>query len=118
VQWHQGASYFMNQRTFALLCTMSTADGRPLLAQLPQGNAPFLIAGSPIQIVSQMPDVAPGALPIAFGNWAETYVVVTRRATTIQADPYSAGFCTLFKFDARIGGGVLCPNSARLLRIR
>ena len=32
--------------------------------------------------------------------------------------PVLAGWCNLFKFDARIGGSVVCPNAARLLRIR
>jgi HK97 family phage major capsid protein len=77
-----------------------------------------MIAGSPIQIVTWMPDVAAGALAIAFGNWQQTYTIVTRKATTMTADPYSAGFCMLYRFEARVGGGVLCPNSARLLRIR
>ena len=30
----------------------------------------------------------------------------------------SAGFCTLFRFEARTGGAVTCGNAARLLRIR
>jgi hypothetical protein len=34
-----------------------------------------------------------------------------------QQDPYSAGFGILFKFDARIGGAVVCPAAARLLRV-
>jgi hypothetical protein len=33
-------------------------------------------------------------------------------------DPYSAGWCTLFKFESRVGASVLCPNAMRLLRIR
>jgi hypothetical protein len=45
-------------------------------------------------------------------------MVVNRKGVTMQADPCSAGFCHLFKFEARIGGGVGCPNAARLLRIR
>ena len=30
----------------------------------------------------------------------------------MQQDPYSAGFCILYKFEARIGGGIICPNAA------
>jgi hypothetical protein len=33
-------------------------------------------------------------------------------------DPFSAGFCILQKFSARIGGGITCSNAARLLRIK
>src|SRR5262249_33616450 len=59
-----------------------------------------------------MPDVAAGATPIAFGNWNQAYIIVNRRGVTVQNDPFSAGWCNLFKFDARIGGSVVCPNAA------
>lgn len=108
----------MNQRTAALLITMSDATGRPLLSQLPQGLPGFMIAGSPITIASQMPDVAPGSLPIAYGNWKAAFTVVERQGVTMLSDPYSAGFCHLFKFEARIDAATTCPNAARFLRIR
>jgi HK97 family phage major capsid protein len=63
-------------------------------------------------------DVAPGATPVAFADWQRAYTVVNRRATTMLTDPFSAGFCTLFRFEARVGGSPTCPNAARLLRIR
>jgi HK97 family phage major capsid protein len=108
----------MNQRTLGLLLATSTAEGRPLFGQLPSGLPGLQFAGSPIVIVSQLPDVAPGSTPIAFGNWKEAYTVVTRSATTMRPDPFSAGWCTLFRFEARIGGAPTCPNAARLLRIK
>jgi len=120
IQRMDGASYLMNQRTFALLQSMSSAEGRPLWGA--QGTSTpgtgFAFAGSPINIVSQMPDVQPGATAVAFGNWKRCYTVVTRKLPTLTVDPYSAGFCRLFKFEARIGGATTCPNAARLLRIR
>jgi HK97 family phage major capsid protein len=118
IQWRAGGSYLMNQRTFALLLTMSDANGRPLLNMMPQGMAGYMLAGSPIIIVSQFPDVAPGATAVAFGDWRAAYTLVNRAATTITPDPYSAGWCILWKCEARIGGAPPCPNAARLLRIR
>jgi len=121
MQYHNGGRYLLNQNTLALLLTMSDASGRPMLATFPQdipNSAGFLLNGSPLTIVTQMPDVAPGTTPVAFGNWNEVYMIVNRKAVTMQQDPYSAGFCVLYKFEARIGGGVFCPNAARLLRIR
>jgi HK97 family phage major capsid protein len=73
--------------------------------------------GVPVNIVTQMPDVAHGATPVAYGNWPQTYLVATRRATTMVTDPFSAGFCTLFRFEARVGGAATCPGAARLLLI-
>jgi HK97 family phage major capsid protein len=120
IQWQDGASYLMNQRTFVLLQTMSSAEGRPLFG--PQGTTSpgtgFSFAGSPINIVSQMPDCAPGATPIAFGNWKRTYLIVWRKNTTMMVDPFTAGYCVLYKFEARVSGACTCMNSARLLRIR
>jgi len=111
-------AYLMNQHTWALCSTMSDAAGRPIMTVAPTQAAPFLLAGAPVVIANQMPDVAPGATPIIFGNWKQAYTVVNRRGVTMQHDPYSAGFCTLIKFDARVGGAATCPNAARLLRIR
>jgi HK97 family phage major capsid protein len=117
-QWWDGSVYLMNQRTAGLLMTMSSTDGRPLLSALPAGMPGFALAGSPIVIASQMPDVAPGSTPILFGNLRAAYTVVDRKAVTMQTDPYSAGYCVLYKFEARVGGACTCPNSVRLLRIR
>jgi len=117
-QWHAGGSYLMNQRTFALLLTIFDANGRTLLNMMPQGMAGYQLAESPITIVSQMPDCVPGATPIAFGDWRAAYTLVNRAATTITADPFSAGWCILWKREARLGGAVTCGNAARLLRIR
>ena len=59
-----------------------------------------------------------GATPIAFGNFREAYMLINRRALTILPDPYSAGFCILYKLFARFGGGIICPNALRLLRVK
>jgi HK97 family phage major capsid protein len=105
LQWLDQPAFFMNQRTFELLQTMSSAEGRPLFGA-PGTTTPgtgFPFAGSPIHIVSQLPDVAPGATPILFGNLKAAYLVVLRKAVTMMVDPYSAGWCQLFKFEARVG---------------
>jgi HK97 family phage major capsid protein len=109
-----GSAYLMNQRTFGLMLTMSDAMGRPIMIASPVEPGQYLINGSPLRLVTQMP----GATPVAFGNWNQAYTVVNRKAVTMLQDQYSPGFSVLFKFEARVGGGVICPNAARLLRIR
>jgi HK97 family phage major capsid protein len=112
-----GGAYLMNQNTFGLTLTMSDAMGRPIMIASPLVAGQYIIAGSPVVIANQMPDVVAGATPVAYGNWQQAYMVVNRKAVTMQQDPYSAGFCVLFKFEARIGGAPICPNAARLMRI-
>jgi len=119
VQWHNEGAYLLNQRTWALLATMSDAIGRPLFAPSPiQNQVGFMLNGSPVHIVSQMPDCTPGATPVMYANLRQTYTLVNRSATTMVPDPFTAGFCHLFKFQCRVGGSITCPNAARLLRVR
>jgi HK97 family phage major capsid protein len=65
-----------------------------------------------------MPDTAPGATPVLFGNLQAAYLLVYRKQTTMLQDPYSMGYCILFRFGSRVGGTVICANAARLLRIK
>jgi HK97 family phage major capsid protein len=117
MQYHSGGRYLMNQNTFGLTLTMADANNRPIMIAAPTDNGQFLLNGSPVNIATQMPDVAGGSTPVAFGNWNQAYMVVNRKAVTMQNDPYSAGFCVLFKFEARVGGGIICPRAARLMKI-
>jgi HK97 family phage major capsid protein len=121
-QYAARGTYLMNGRTLGLVMSMSDAMGRPIwLYPTPAGDAGgftgFTIAGPPVRVVSWMPDCVAGATPILFGDLEALYMLVTRQATTFQSDPYSMGFCTAFKFSARVGGNTICPGSARLLRI-
>jgi len=113
----QSSAFLCNQKTAGLLFSMSDAAGRPIMMQSPANPLQWTLLGWPIKIASQMPDVGPGSTPIAFGNWKSVYLIVNRKAVVMQHDPYSAGFCHLFKFESRIGGSVVCANAARLLRI-
>ena len=118
IEMHANATFIMNQTTFALLLTMQDAIGRPLLNPMPQGSPAFTLVGRPIVIATQMPDALPGSTPIAVGDWKKAFTIVERKTPTISIDPYSAGFCLLYRAEARVGAGPTCPNAARLLRIK
>jgi HK97 family phage major capsid protein len=118
IQYHGAdASYLLNQYSLADLLTMTDGIGRPIMISSPADDGTMMVNGSKIMIVTQMPNVGVGNTAIAFGNWKETYTVVNRKAVTFQRDDYSAGFAILYKFEARVGGGVTNPNASRLLRI-
>ena len=88
---------------------------------MPGGDArqgKFTIAGGPVRIVPNMPDVAPGATPSPFGDWQQACMIVRRSPVTFQTDPYSLGWCLQYKFEMRISGSTVCPGAARLLRIQ
>ncbi|GLR85838.1 phage major capsid protein [Bradyrhizobium iriomotense] len=118
IAYHAGATWVANQRTLGLLFSMSDAAGRPIVQQDLQAAPRFTLLGHPIVVSEFWPDVAPGATPLAFGNFREAYMLINRRALTILPDQYSAGFCILYKLFARLGGGIICPDALRLLRVR
>src|SRR5262249_32358367 len=110
VQWHGEGSYVMNQRTWALISTMTDAIGRPLFTPSPiQGQSALLLNGSPVVIATQMPDCLPGNTPVLYGNLRQLYTLVTRSGVQMTPDPYTAGFCILYRFEARVGGTITCP---------
>jgi HK97 family phage major capsid protein len=112
------AVFLINQRTLGQILTMSDALGRPLMIANPKQPGQYLIAGFPVRVATQMPDTAPGATPMLFGNLQAAYLLVYRRQTTMLQDPYLMGYCILFRFESRVGGTVVCQNAARLLRIK
>jgi hypothetical protein len=61
LQYHKAAVYLCNQATFGLLLAMSDALGRPLMITMRTEASIWYINGSPVRIVSQMPDCTPGA---------------------------------------------------------
>lgn len=118
IEYHANGSWIMNQRTLGMLFGISDANGRPILIQDLQNPLRWLLLGHPVTISNFWPDVAPGATPVAFGDWKAAYLLINRKALTILPDPYSIGWCVLFKLYARLGGGIVCANAARLLRVR
>jgi HK97 family phage major capsid protein len=118
LQFIDSGTYILNQRTMGLILTMSDGIGRPIMIADPTQGGRMVIGGRPVVIATQMPDVAPGSTPVAYGDWAEAYTLIVRKGTTLIQDPYSAGFCVLLKFEARYGGAPTCPLAACLLRIR
>lgn len=114
-QYQARGVYLMNSATLGLVMTMTDATGRPIWSQTPQEGAPIQINGSPVRIVSQMPDASPGSTPVLFADLGSLYQVVHRRGLTFSSQP--AGWCSVFLFSQRIGGAVVCPGAGRLLRI-
>lgn len=118
-----GFAFMTGQDGMGYILTMTGADGHPIWRPTPQPGGGVLADGSVIRVNTWMPAMnasagwATGAAPVAAGNWKRAYQVVSRKNVTMQRDDYSAGYCVLFKFEARIGGDVLCANAARLLKV-
>jgi HK97 family phage major capsid protein len=118
-QYAARATFLMNHTTLGMCMSMSDGLGRPLWSDTPategRVGGRWQIAGSPVEVVSFMPDPEPGSTPVLCADLGSLYQAVRRRGLTFSSEP--AGWCTVFRFSQRIGGAVVCPNAGRLLRV-
>lgn len=113
----QGASWVMNSSTLALVRKLKTADGAFLWQPGLVEGQPDRLLGYPVVEAEDMPDVAAGTFPIAFGNFRAGYLIAERHATQILRDPYTNKPFVHFYATKRVGGQVLDSAAIKLLKI-
>ncbi len=113
----QGASWVMNSATLAEVRKLKTADGAFLWQPGLVEGQPDRLLGYPVVEAEDMPDIAAGAYPIAFGNFKAGYLIAERNATTILRDPFTNKPFVHFYATRRIGGQVLDSAAIKLLKI-
>jgi hypothetical protein len=106
MQWHQGASYLISQRTFSSLLTMGDPVGRSLLQPMPKGQPIYTLPASRDRQSDARCERRQHAGLVC--ELEKTYMIVERKAVTLQVDAYSAGFCVIYKAEARAGGTTTC----------
>ncbi|MBO0750172.1 MAG: phage major capsid protein [Porphyrobacter sp.] len=115
--YRQGGTWVMNSATLAQVRKLRTSTGE-LMWQ------PGLIEGQPDRLLGysiieaeDMPDIAAGTFPIAFGNFKAGYLIAERTATTILRDPFTNKPFVHFYATKRVGGQVLDSAAIKLLKI-
>jgi HK97 family phage major capsid protein len=82
-------------------------------------NSPPTILERPYIEATDMPDIAAGAFPVAFGDFKRGYQIVDRVAISITRDPYTQAGSGKIRFTARkrVGGQVVLPEAIQWLEI-
>ncbi|WP_241233495.1 phage major capsid protein [Altericroceibacterium xinjiangense] len=115
--YRQGACWVMNSSTLAKVRKFKTADGAFLWQPGLVDGQPNRLLGYPVIEAEDMPDIAAGTFPIAFGNFKAGYLVTERSATTILRDPFTNKPFVHFYATKRVGGQVLDSAAIKLLKI-
>ena len=114
-RYRQGAKFVMNSGTLAAVRKMKDTDGnfiwRPGLIE----GQPDMLLGYPVIEAEDMPVMAGGAFPIAFGNFERGYTIVERTGTKVLRDPYTNKPNVLFYATKRVGGAVVNAEAIKLL---
>ena len=116
-QYRPGAAFVLSDATLASVRQMKDGSGNFYLWQ-PDPLAGFggRLLGSPVEIDDNMPTIAANSFSIAYGNFAQGYVVVNRSGTVVIRDNVTAKGKTKFNFRRRFGGGVQNFEAIKLLK--
>jgi HK97 family phage major capsid protein len=113
----QGASWVMNSATLAEVRKLKATDGAFIWQPGLVEGQPDRLLGYPVVEAEDMPDIAAGECPIAFGNFRAGYLIAERSATAILRDPFTNKPFVHFYATKRIGGQVLDSDAIKLLKI-
>lgn len=116
-QYRPGAAWVMSDATLATVRQMKDGSGAFYLWQ-PDPLAGFggRLLGSPVEVDDNMPAIAADSMSIAYGNFAQGYVVVNRTGVKLIRDDITAKGKTKFNFRRRFGGGVQNFEAIKLLK--
>lgn len=116
-QYRPGAAFVTSDAVLGTIRQMKDGTGAFYLWQ-PDPLAGFggRLLGIPVEIDDNMPALAANSLSIAYGNFAQGYVVVNRSGTVVIRDNVTAKGKTKFNFRRRFGGGVQNFEAIKLMK--
>lgn len=113
----QNSSWLMNRSTVSVIRKFKDANGLPLWQPSVQVGQPATLLGFTIDEDEYMPDIGASTIPIGFGDWKKTYLIVDRIGVRVLRDPFTQKPFILFYTTKRVGGGVQYFDAAIFLRI-
>ena len=115
--YRSNARWVMNRTTEAEVAKLKDTTGAPLWVMSMRDNLPSTLAGFPITVADDMPDLSTtNAFPIAFGDFRAGYQIVDRVGIRTLRDPYTAKPFVLIYSTKRVGGAVKRFEAIKLIR--
>ncbi len=114
--YRQNGRWVMNRKSQSRIRTFKTTTGEYLWAPPTIAGGAATLMNFPVVEAEAMPDIAPDATPIAFGDFMRGYLVVDRVGIRVLRDPYSSKPYVLFYTTKRVGGGMQDFEAIKLLK--
>ncbi len=118
--YRTNAVWGMNSTTLGAIRKLKTTGGEYLLSMSGLAGSPVTtILGRPVVELPDLPDVAGGAVPLVFGDFAQGYRVFDRVGFSLLRDDLTQRTKGKCRFHARkrVAGGVRKSEALRKLRI-
>lgn len=116
-EYTANARFTMNRSTQGTIRKLKDGQGNYLWQPSFQAGQPAMVAGFPVTEMAAMPNIAAGAVPIAFGDFRRGYLIVDRMGVRVLRDPYSNKPYVHFYTTKRVGGGVQDPTVIKALKM-
>jgi HK97 family phage major capsid protein len=113
----QNARFVLNRNGLGTARKLKDGDGNYIWQPSFQVGQPSQLLGYPVTEMAAMPNIAAGAVPIAFGDFRRGYLVVDRTGVRVLRDPYSNKPYVMFYTTKRVGGGVQDPQAIKALKM-
>ncbi|WP_135449003.1 phage major capsid protein [Tabrizicola caldifontis] len=110
--------FVMNSTTAAVIHKLKDAEGRFMWADSLAAGQPARLLGYPVAIAEDMPSIASGAFPIAFGDFKAGYTIADRTGVRLIRDEVTRKGFTGFYLSKRVGGIVTDDAAIKLLKIK
>ncbi len=118
--YRTNAVWGMNSTTLGAVRKLKTSTGDYLLSMTGLAGSPVTtILGRPVVELPDLPDIAAGAVPLVFGDFAQGYRVFDRVGFSLLRDDLTQRTKGKCRFHARkrVAGGVRKSEALRKLRI-
>ena len=111
------AKFFTNRNALKALRKLKDGQGNYIWQPTFVAGQPSTLAGYSLVDMPDMPNVAAGATPLAFGDMREAYLIVDRIGFRVLRDPYTNKPYICFYCTKRTGGGVKNPDAMKVMTI-
>lgn len=115
--YRNDARFLMNRFTQGAIRKLKDGQGNYIWQPGAQAGQPAQLLGYAVTDDDNMPDIAAGSFPIAFGAFKRGYQIVDRNGVRVLRDPYTAKPHVLFYTTKRVGGGVKNFEAIKLFKI-
>ena len=111
------AGWMMKRSTVQAIMLLKDTQNQYLWRPGLTAGQPSMLVGYAVNMADDMPVVAAGALPVAFGDFRAGYTVVDRLGITTLRDPFSAKPFVEFYSRKRVGGDVTDFDAFAVIKI-
>lgn len=114
--YRAGASFILSDAVMGTVRKMKDGQDNYMWAP-PTADMPATFLGKPTITDDNMPELAAGEFPIAFGNFNRGYTIIDRQGIRVLRDPYTKKPFVSFYTTKRVGGGVTNFEAIKLLKV-